>query len=174
MTDLHSIQREICRVYFLVLCCFRWCVQVVLCTFVSDFSPELCNQSVQACSVGCIFNCCVTVQGGAGASAVKCSGTGVLQSVRVIHLSRDTYFWFEVHSGKQGAVAHGSPNVAAHSMTQPSAARVSDHQSGTTLPVLPQKLSVGIGDTAFPLAVDSIAQRAKAWNVVRHANLVLP
>lgn len=52
---------------------------------------------------------------------MKCGGTGALQCVRVIHLSKDTLFWFDVHAGKPGLVNHATPSDSrsAHLVTQP-------------------------------------------------------
>lgn len=111
------------------------------------------------------------IRGGAGASAVKCSGTGILQSVRVIHLSRDTYFWFEVHSGKQGHVADQASATASKPVLCPPFAQTSQHQeSGATL--VQQKHSVVTAEniSSIPNA-DTMVQRAKAWNIARHAHL---
>lgn len=43
------------------------------------------------------------LQGKRGALAVRCSGTGTLQSVRMIGLSLDALFWFHVDSSVPGA-----------------------------------------------------------------------
>ena len=90
-----------------------------------------------------------------------------------MHLSRDTYFWFEVHSGKQGHVVQQASSVAAKSMLQASRANTADQQTVTHLSILPQELSISsVDDTACNPIADSIAERAKLWNVARYASLV--
>lgn len=90
-----------------------------------------------------------------------------------MHLSRDTYFWFEVHSGKQGHVVHQASSVAAKSLLQASRSETADHRTATRLSILPQELPVSsVDDTACSPVADSIAQRAKLWTVARYASLV--
>lgn len=122
------------------------------------------------------YHLLAVTQGGAGATAVRCSGTGILQGVRVIHLSRDTFFWFEVHSGRQGRTAYeaqGAASTAAavgHPVTQ------LDEGFGDQLvgaAVAAQNLAVKSVIEADTQKADSLAHRAKAWSAARYANLVV-
>ena len=111
------------------------------------------------------------LQGGHGATAVKCGGTGALQKVRVIHLSRDTLFWFDVHASRPGVLC---TSAAAE-------ARVS--QPLVPKRVVPQRdvvLNQGQGRAGMqaqaPQQMDGLSlaheqdllQRVKAWNTVHH------
>ncbi|KAK9813155.1 hypothetical protein WJX72_009933 [[Myrmecia] bisecta] len=47
------------------------------------------------------------IRGGRGSLAVRCCGTGQLQSVRIINLMKDTLYWFDVDSSSPGYVGVG-------------------------------------------------------------------
>lgn len=114
------------------------------------------------------------IRGGTGATAVKCGGTGALQQVRVIHLSRDTLFWFDVHAGKPGCVTTSS----ADGNSQTSLLTGSVGSAHIDKPTMQQS---SVGQSATPLqnaisapqAVDAghqdvMLQRIKAWNATHH------
>ena len=122
-----------------------------------------------------MFSLSSWLQGGTGATAVKCGGTGALQQVRVIHLSRDTLFWFDVHAGKPGCITTSS----ADDNSQTSLLTGSSGSAQIDKPNMQQSSA---GETALPLqnagpapeAVDAghqdvMLQRVKAWSATHHS-----
>lgn len=120
------------------------------------------------------------IRGGFGATAVNCGGTGALQSVRVIHLSRDTLFWFDVHAAKPGLVCNGASadRILTQCIAQPTPitldkATVSHSgQVGTATTV---QAEPAIASGATPSSADedgAMRQRVKAWNATWHPALL--
>lgn len=114
---------------------------------------------------------CCSLQGGLGATAVKCGGTGALQKVRVIHLSRDTLFWFDVDAGKPGvlctsAAAEGrvpQPLMPKWVAPQRNAVYSQDQDRAGMQLQAPQQ------DNTLSVAHEQeLLQRVKAWNTVHH------
>lgn len=111
------------------------------------------------------------LQGGHGATAVKCGGTGALQSVRVIHLSRDTLFWFDVHASKPGvlgttAAAEGTvsqPLMPKQAAPQRHAVYCQGQDAGGTQAQAPEKV-----EGCSIAHEQELLQRVKAWNTVHH------
>lgn len=111
------------------------------------------------------------LQGGHGATAVKCGGTGALQSVRVIHLSRDTLFWFDVHANKPGvlgttAAADGrvpQPLMLKQAAPQRHAVHCEGQDAAGTQAQAPDKV-----DGCSIAHEQVLLQRVKAWNTVHH------
>ncbi len=120
------------------------------------------------------------MQGGFGATAVNCGGTGALQSVRVIHLSRDTLFWFDVHAGKPGLVSNGAS--ADRKITQCIAqsmpvtfekAIVSQSDQARTATTVQTEPAIVSGVTPTSADEDgAMRQRVKAWNATWHPVLL--
>ena len=120
------------------------------------------------------------LQGGFGATAVKCGGTGALQCVRVIHLSKDTLFWFDVHAGKPGLVNHATPtdSRSAHLLTQPRSdaniEKVVAQQAGQQQQ-LTHVQAQAASAPEFSSSADEegvMIRRVKAWEATHHP--VLP
>ena len=113
------------------------------------------------------------MQGGHGATAVRCGGTGALQRVRVIHLSRDTLFWFHVHAGKPGVLntsgAAADSRGAQSVMSKQEAAllgAVHNEDQGTA-----GKHPTSAGERLDGASVEQeqvLLQRVKVWNTVHH------
>ena len=132
----------------------------------------------------CTCLACISVlvaswlQGGTGATAVKCGGTGALQQVRVIHLSRDTLFWFDVHAGKPGCIT----TSCADGNSQTSLLIGSDGSAQIDEPTIQQS---SVGHSAPPLQnagsapevdaahQDVMLQRIKAWSATHHSLTVV-
>ena len=120
------------------------------------------------------------MQGGFGATAVNCGGTGALQSVRVIHLSRDTLFWFDVHAGKPGLVNNGASadRITTQRIAQPTRitldkAIVSQSGQGGTATTLQTEPAIASGATPASADEDgAMRQRVKAWNATWHPVLL--
>ena len=111
---------------------------------------------------------------------MNCGGTGALQSVRVIHLSRDTLFWFDVHAGKPGLVSNGASadrkNIQCTAQLMPipleKAVVSQSGQVGTGTSVQPEP---AIASGATPTTADedgAMRQRVKAWNATWHPVLL--
>ena len=114
------------------------------------------------------------MQGGHGATAVKCGGSGALQKVRVIHLSKDTLFWFEVHADRPGAIS--TSKATDSRVLQTLLAKQIAPLTGSSVPV-PEGQALAHLQTA-PVDQQSnggidaneeiMQQRVKAWNTVHH------
>lgn len=91
--------------------------------------------------------------------------------MRVIHLSRDTYFWFEVHSGKQGHIVDQASATVSKPVLCPPFAQTSQQQETGATQVQQKQTAVIAEDKSSIPNADSIIQRAKAWSVARHAHL---
>ena len=111
------------------------------------------------------------MQGGHGATAVKCGGTGALQRVRVIHLSRDTLFWFDVHASKPGIL--GTKGAADTRANQPLVTKQEAPQRGVDY-CEEQGQDSKQAQAATQIdgnCVDheeELLQRVKAWSTVHH------
>ncbi len=111
---------------------------------------------------------------------MNCGGTGALQSVRVIHLSRDTLFWFDVHAGKPGLVSNAASAdrkliqcIAQSTPITLEKATVS--QSGHTGTATTVQIEPAIASGATPTSADedgAMRQRVKAWNTTWHPVLL--
>ena len=120
------------------------------------------------------------MQGGFGATAVNCGGTGALQSVRVIHLSRDTLFWFDVHAGKPGLVNNGASadRILTHCIAQPMPITLEKavvSQRGHTGPATTVQMEPAVAFGVTPTNADKdgvLRQRVKAWNATWHPVLL--
>lgn len=112
------------------------------------------------------------MQGGHGATAVKCGGTGALQRVRVIRLSRDTLFWFDVHASKPGVL---STETAADSRMAQSA--MSKQEAPWRAPKYShiqgqagkqEQASEHVDGASLDDDEQALLQRVKAWSTVHH------
>lgn len=109
------------------------------------------------------------MQGGHGATAVKCGGTGALQRVRVIHLSRDTLFWFDVHASKPGVVS--TTGAADSRMPQPLALQEACQSADYIEEQGPAGKQAQAAEQVGGASADSeqvLLQRVKAWSTVHH------
>ena len=114
---------------------------------------------------------CCSLQGGHGATAVKCGGTGALQKVRVIHLSRDTLFWFDVHASRPGVLC--SSAAAEGRVPQPLMPNWVAPQRNVVYSEGQDRagMQVQAPEQDNILAVvheQELLQRVKAWNTVHH------
>ncbi len=111
---------------------------------------------------------------------MNCGGTGALQSVRVIHLSRDTLFWFDVHAGKPGLVSNGASadRKLTQCIAQPSPitfekAIVSHSGQVETATTVQTELAMASGATPTSADEDgAMRRRVKAWNATWHPVLL--
>ncbi|KAL3140655.1 F-box protein skip5 [Trebouxia sp. C0010 RCD-2024] len=112
------------------------------------------------------------IRGGHGATAVKCGGTGALQRVRVIRLSRDTLFWFDVHASKPGVL---STETAADSRMAQSA--MSKQEAPWRAPKYShiqgqagkqEQASEHVDGASLDDDEQALLQRVKAWSTVHH------
>ena len=111
---------------------------------------------------------------------MNCGGTGALQSVRVIHLSRDTLFWFDVHAGKPGLVSNGASadRILTQCIAQPTPITLEKavvFQSGHTgtATTVPTEPAIASGVTPTGSDEDgAMRQRIKAWNATWHPVLL--
>lgn len=116
------------------------------------------------------------IRGGTGATAVKCGGTGALQSVRVIHLSRDTLFWFDVHADKPGLLGGviAPNNTATHPVIPPQTSTKFEEgvaqpvSLGHTATLSSQNPTASQGACAQNQEDVVLMQRVKAWNATHH------
>lgn len=115
---------------------------------------------------GCIL------QGGHGATAVKCGGTGALQRVRVIHLSRDTLFWFDVHAGRPGVL--NTKGAADSRMAQPVMSKHEAPQRALEYSGIQgqaskqEQASEQVDGASVDDDEQALLQRVKAWSTVHH------
>ncbi len=98
----------------------------------------------------------------------------MLQSVRVIHLSRDTLFWFDVHAGKPGLISTGvSTDISRLAqLNMPPQVVSSVDKAGAQPAVEGQLVTSQLAAAAEVGAVeeqhDFMMQRVKAWNATHH------
>ncbi|KAK9818818.1 hypothetical protein WJX74_005476 [Apatococcus lobatus] len=107
------------------------------------------------------------IRGAQGTRAVRCCGSGTLQGVRTIHLSRDTLFWFQVDSAIPGTQLQSHwPPVKPHRLIS------SPHQPPSRLHSSPfaQKPGVDEGGTGGDKKGEwgSLDEKAESWRTSRH------
>lgn len=113
------------------------------------------------------------MQGGHGATAVRCGGSGALQQVRVIHLSKDTLFWFEVHADRPGAVSTATatdsrvfqPLLTKQIAPLTKSVPIFEGQAKADLQTAAVDQHIGGGVEPNE---EVLLQRVKAWNTVHH------
>ena len=111
---------------------------------------------------------------------MNCGGTGALQSVRVIHLSRDTLFWFDVHASTPGLVSNGASAdrkltqcIAQPTPTTLEKATVSQSGETGTATIVHTEPAIATGATLTSADEGgAMRQRVKAWNAARHPVLL--
>ena len=91
--------------------------------------------------------------------------------MRVIHLSRDTLFWFDVHADKPGVIS--SSTAAVSRVAQPLTSVQTPLQMGSATSFeSTAKESDTIGEPPLGESLEAsdgmLLQRVKAWNTVHH------